>query len=370
MKQPKNWTGLFLATGMLCLGLVLGLTAYIDPYMHYRSPRLTEFRYEPTVERSVNNGMVKHLSYDALVVGTSMTENFKTSLTDALFGCHSIKTPSIGASWYEINNLAQLAFDSNPNLRLVVRGLDMTYFDELPQQLHYEIGPYPTYLYNDSLLDDVYYLLNRDVLYGSCLLMLLDAARGVEPGLSNLDDYAAWKPEIYGRTAAMRRTEPYADAAQIPLSEEDRLRVLENVKTKVTDLADAHPEAEFLYFLTPYSAAWWGDLRQEGKLERQLEMEELVIRAILPHENIYLFSFNTVEELTLDLANYKDRIHYGPWVNDWILEEMAAGNHQITGDNVEDYLKNLRELYETLDYNALFDQEDPTDYRAPEFFQQ
>ena len=32
-------------------------------------------------------------------------------------------------------------------------------------------------------------------------------------------------------------------------------------------------------------------------MERQLEMEELVIRAILPHENIYLFSFNTVEEL-------------------------------------------------------------------------
>ena len=372
MKQQKNWTGLFLGTALVCLALVVGLTVSIDPYMHYRRPQLDRFRYEPKAEaeRSINNGMVRHLDYDALLVGTSMMENTKTSLADSLFGCRSIKTVSIGASWWEISSLEALALEHNPELSLVVRGLDMTYFDEAPQALHYEIGPYPTYLYNDNPLDDVYYVLNRDVLYSNCLPMLLDAAEGVTPGLSNLDDYGAWKQEVYGPRAAMRRDTPYADAVQEKLSDQRRERVLYNVREKVLSLAEANPDTVFYYFLTPYSAAWWGDLRQAGQLEAQLEMEELVIRSILPCGNIRLYSWNTVEELTFDLANYKDRIHYGPWVNDWMLEKMASGEGLLTADNVEEYLSRERELFETFDYNTLFDQPEPAQYGAPEFFRQ
>ena len=253
MKRQKNWTGLFLGTALVCLALVVGLTVSIDPYMHYRRPQLDKFRYEPKAEaeRSINNGMLRHLDYDALLVGTSMMENTKTSLADSLFGCQSIKTVSIGASWWEISSLEALALEHNPELSLVVRGLDMTYFDEAPQALHYEIGPYPTYLYNDNPLDDVYYILNRDVLYRNCLPMLLDAAEGVTPGLSNLDDYGAWKQEVYGPRAAMRRDAPYADAVQEALSDQRRERVLYNVREKVLSLAEANPDTVFYYFLTP-----------------------------------------------------------------------------------------------------------------------
>ena len=77
-----------------------------------------------------------------------------------------------------------------------------------------------------------------------------------------------------------------------------------------------------------------------------------------------------MEELTFDLANYKDRIHYGPWVNDWMLEKMASGEGLLTADNVEEYLSRERELFETFDYNTLFDQPEPAQYGAPEFFRQ
>ena len=77
-----------------------------------------------------------------------------------------------------------------------------------------------------------------------------------------------------------------------------------------------------------------------------------------------------MEELTFDLANYKDRIHYGPWVNDWMLEKMASGEGLLTADNVEEYLSRERELFETFDYNTLSDQPEPAQYGAPEFFRQ
>ena len=63
MKQQKNWTGLFLTVFLGCLALVIGLAVYIDPYFHYRAPRLEQFLYKPEVQRSVNDGMVKHLTY-------------------------------------------------------------------------------------------------------------------------------------------------------------------------------------------------------------------------------------------------------------------------------------------------------------------
>ena len=370
MRKQKNWTGLFLTVLLGGLALVIGLAVYIDPYFHYRAPRLEQFLYKPEVQRSVNDGMVKHLSYDSVIAGSSMTECFKTSQMEGYFGGSSIKVPSKGASWFEVDGLLRVAFENNSNIKTVVRSLDMSCFEEAPRQLHYEIGPYPTHLYNEKLLDDVYYVLNRDVIYGNCMQMLLGALRGETPGLGSLDDYSAWDREIYGKTVAMRRDAPYEYTQQQPLTEERRERVRSNVQEKVAAIAQEHPDTVFYCFLPPYSAAWWGDLRQEGQLEAQLEMEELVIRTILPCENIRLFSWNTLEEVTADLANYKDRIHYGPWVNDWMLEQMACGKGLLTEENVQAYLDAERALYMNFDYNSLFDQEDPTDYIAPAFFRQ
>lgn len=205
---------------------------------------------------------------------------------------------------------------------------------------------------------------------GVNIALLKAMKRWETPGLGSLDDYSAWGPEIYGKSVAVRRDAPYAETRQQALTEERREKVRCNVREKVVALAQEHPDTTFYCFLTPYSAAWWGDLWEEGQLEAQLEMEEIVIRAILPCKNIRLFSWNTVKELTTDLANYKDRIHYGPWVNDWMLEQMASGKGMLTEENVQAYLDEERDLYVNFDYNSLFDQEDPTDYIAPAFFRQ
>lgn len=369
MKKNTKWIPVFLTVFSTALVLAGALSVYVDPYLHYHSPRTDRFYYTLDSERYTDNGILRNLSYDAVIVGSSMTENFRTSLLDGLFFCQSVKVPSAGASWYEASELVNTALRYQPELRLVIRGLDMDHhMDEAPEALDYGLGIFPTYLYNDDPVDDLYYILNRDVLYGSAQAVLA-ALRGTEPGITSMDDYGAWGSEYrYGKTNALCREAPYADAPQQPLTQERIDRVLYNAREKLLRPALEHPQTQFYYFLTPYSAAWWGDLRQNGQLEAQLEMEALVLSQLVSCENIHIFSWNAQEELVLDLANYKDRIHYGPWVNDWILEEMAAESGRLTQENLEDYLSRERSLYENFDFNTLFRQTDPEEGYIPEFF--
>ena len=78
----------------------------------------------------------------------------------------------------------------------------------------------------------------------------------------------------------------------------------------------------------------------------------------------------TLEELTGDLNNYCDQVHYGAWVNDWMLRQMALDAGRLTEENVDDYLSRERARWENFDFNALFEQEDPPEDPTPAFFRQ
>lgn len=372
MKKQNRWTVIFLAVFVPILVLTGALTVYVDPYLHYHSPRTDRFYYQLESERYDNDGILRNCAYDAVIVGSSMMENFRSTLMDTLFSCRSVKVPSSGATLNESANLLKTALRNQPELRYVVRGLDMSCMDEEPEQLTYNMGSYPTYLYNDDLLDDAYYIFNRDAFYDSARMMM-DALRGQQPGIINMDEYCSWRTGVhYGKNVAICRTEqePYENADQVELTQERRERVIYNMQQKIISLAQEYPDTTFYYFLTPYSAAWWGDQRQNGQLQAQLEMEELVIRQLLPCKNIRLFSWNTVEELIFDLRNYKDRIHYGYWVNDWMLKAMAAGEGLLTQENADSYMTRERNLFESFDYNSLFAQADSEQGEIPTFFQQ
>lgn len=72
-------------------------------------------------------------------------------------------------------------------------------------------------------------------------------------------------------------------------------------------------------------------------------------------ENIKLFSFDTNLEITSNLDNYMDRYHYAPWISDWMLEQMAEGNYQITEENYRTYLEQKAEIYRSYDYDKVWE---------------
>lgn len=91
--KNKTWLITFLTITLSMVIIVCSITIYVDPYMHYHKPLTDKFYYNINNQRSQNNGIVKHFEYDAIITGTSMTENFYASEVDRIFECKSIKVP-------------------------------------------------------------------------------------------------------------------------------------------------------------------------------------------------------------------------------------------------------------------------------------
>lgn len=362
--KSKIWLIGWLVLVLIPLIVIAGYVIKIDPYFHYHKPDTQSYFYCLNNQRSQNDGISRHFEYDALITGTSMTENFKTSEMDEIFHVKSIKVSYSGGTYKEINDNLINALEHNPNLKTIVRGLDMGMFFDSADRMREDLGEYPTYLYDDNPFNDVRYLYNKDIIFGRVYPMITanDSKQSVS-GITPFDEYSRWQysykfgvKTVLPDGISVRAAETYPH-----LSDGEKATICENITQNVTALADKYPDVDFYYFITPYSAAWWGGVISDGTFEKQIEAEQYLIELILEHGNIHLYSFNNRTDITTDINNYKDVTHYGQWVNSLILRWMHDGEYLLTKDNYQEYIETEREFYRNFDYDSLNNQTDYED---------
>lgn len=359
--NSKIWIAGYLTLVFLSLAIAGNWVIKVDPFFHYHKPDTTGYYYQLNNQRSQNDGILRYFDYDTVITGTSMTENFKASEVDMLFGATSVKVPYSGGSYKEINDSLKTALSHNPALKTIIRGLDMGRFMDDKDTMRLDLGEYPVYLYDNNLFNDLKYIFNRDVLFSRVWPMTQENDReNFQGGITSFDVYSNWMP-IY--TFGVKTVCPDGVAVQEPgspvhLSEEERQTVLEATRQNITSLAEEYPEVTFYYFVTPYSIAWWKTLVDDGTIYKQIEAEELIIKEILQYDNMKLYSFNTLIDITEDLNHYKDAIHYGSWINSLMLNYMKKGTCLITPENYKQYLKEELYIYTSYDYSRINEQED------------
>lgn len=357
----KIWIILYIMFVLMALGTVGKWVVRIDPFFHYHKPLIDRYSYDLNNQRSQNDGISKHFDYDALITGTSMTENFKTSELDEIFGTHSIKVPYSGSTYKEINDNVANAIKHNGKLKYVFRGLDMGKFMDEKNAIRQDLGKYPTYLYDDNVFNDVNYVFNRNVIFDRVYSMTVENdEEDFSPGITSFDDYSNWMGSYkFGIEAVCPDgVSEVVKGEPIHLTNEERERVLGNTKQNITDVAEKNSQITFYYFFPPYSAVWWKELVTNGTIYKQIEAERIVIEELIKYDNIKLFSFNNLTEITTDINNYKDKLHYGEWVNSLMLKYMHEGKGQLTKDNYESYLNKELDFYLSFDYSTLNNQVD------------
>ncbi len=347
----KKFVFITLFGTIFCLLLLSVLVYIVDPYFHYHKP-FKNITYVLNNQRYQNDGIVKHFDYDAIVAGTSMTENFKTSEVDKLFGVNTVKVSFSGANFKEVNDNLEAALKSNNDIKLVIRCLDLYKLNLPKDKSFYDLDTYPTYLYDDNVINDVKYLLNKSVMVTSA--EMVNKSLKHEKSTS-FDDYGAWY-KIYTFSKATvdstyNRPIKYSMAT---MTDSEYEIVKDNIKQNITDLTDKYPNTEFYVFYPPYSIYYFDEANQIGRLSKEFDAIEYSTELLLEHKNIHLYSFLDEYDIITNLDNYKDIRHYSESINSLILNRMKDDKNVITKDNYKKKMNEMKKFYLNYDYDKLF----------------
>lgn len=349
----KRW---FIVTCIMistCLVLVASITVLFDPYFHYHAP-LEGWAYRIYNERYQNDGIIKHFSYDTMITGTSMTQNFKTTEFDALWGTQSIKVPFAGAGFKELGENLRRAAKANPNLKYVVLGLDANTLIADKDWSRYD--SYPTYLYDNNIFNDVFYVLNKEVLLQDTLqnVILLTMHGG---HTTTFDAYNNWmQGYTFGKAAVLGAAFEFniTRAEEQTVTQDDLIVVEQTLKQNYIPVIKENPHITFYIFYPPYSIYYFYELVSNGTLKKQLAQMEYATELLLQFDNVQLFSFFDEYEMIGDLDNYKDSIHYHEDVNSQMLKWMKAGDHMLTKETYQEHFRKLSAFYDGYDYETAF----------------
>lgn len=339
--KEKKWNIFVLGSTFGILLLVALVTLVIDPYLHYHKP-LEVLEYSLKDERYINDGIARNYEYEAMITGTSMAQNFKASQMEELWQVPTIKTAYSGATFHELNESIGRAISYNPKLRYVLCSLDGSRINHDAYSDSYE--GYPEYLYDKNPLNDVNYLLNKEVIPKTIAVVNYTRAGNQT---TTMDAYGSWSQyKVFGKDAVEATVVPKQAAAEVvSFTAEDEARVRENVTENYLETGLENPGVTFYFYLPPYSVYYWEDLVKTSQLEAQLRAEELAVELLTEAPNIHVYGFADRTEITGNLDNYMDILHYGDWINEEIMDMIYRGEGELTKDNYKEYFQKVRELY-------------------------
>lgn len=331
----KTWSLLSLSLLLLSLIGIVGSVVIIDPFEIYHKALFHIPPIENTTQIYSNAGIAKSYEYDSVIIGSSMTENFTPSQLDQALGGSFVKLPVNAGSPFNHKQMMDMAFGTH-DIRRVFFGVDIelfTYFYTTPK------CEMPDYLYDDSLFNDTAYWFNRNVLF-TYIPMCLKTLGQSDP--AQRDTMYNWGDMYkYGKDAAFRGAN--VSGGEIPQNGEGAPVVLAqqtmlNVQHNVLPFVEEHPDTEFIFFFPPYSLVRWYHFYQQGEMEYHLTQKAAFVQALLPYENVKIYDFQARTDWILHLDNYIDASHYGPWINDAMVDHVARDEYRVR--SVDDALKN------------------------------
>lgn len=331
-------------TGLiLCASIII----YVDPFFHYHAP-LKWFPYVVDDQVDMNPGLARHMDYDSVLLGSSMTVSFDTSWFAEEMGLHTQKLSYNGAYPKDQSNIMEILFDAKgSNVKRVFLGIDeLNYSCDISETKY----PITDYLYDENYLNDVEYIFNKDVLLDYVMRPLLDTKD--KSDWNNI--YKMWWQPMHYNLANVRLYYTPAEEIADTTPVEAYIEGIEaNLKTNIIPYIEKHPDTEFTIFYPPYSILYWYDAKREQKIDTIIAKYEYMTKRLLEYDNVEVYFFQNVEEIITDFDNYADYTHYSPEVCHRIVKDFASGKHKVTLDNLSNELDILYELAHNYDYESI-----------------
>lgn len=355
-KIKRILIALAIIVGAALIGVAC-LTAYIDPFFHYHAP-LENFQYAVDNQVNMNPGLAEHMEYDSVILGSSMTVNFETDWFKELMGLNTLKLSSSGAYPRDIANILSKVYEkkndgSVRNVRYAFIGVDPMVYSAPPETTKY---PVPEYLYDDNPINDIRYLINKDILLNYILKPVVDPE---ELNWSHI--YASWFPEECYNEEYVLSMHPMIKEKNPEEMPDDAFTepIKANLKANIIPYVEEHPETQFVMFFPPYSILFWNDAIMDNHLEATINSYITIVDELDEYENVSFYFFPDDAEIVCNLNNYADYTHYHPRVNRMITECIASGRRRVScgrymdGKTIREYMDSLRKMLENYDFEEL-----------------
>ena len=333
---------------IILLAICAGFIIYIDPFYHYHAP-LGKMQLIQEKEAYQNVGIARNCEYDAILTGSSMTENFRASQFDKLFGCNTIKLPFAGGMVENYEILFNEAFKNDKiKIKKVFYGCDLpTYIASKDAIVNNKI---PNYLYDDNIFTDVKYVLNKKVIFDYVYSYIKCNKQNLVPD----NDYAyVWYQWYTFSKNETLKTYSRPQKQEKQAVDKYKQNILENCE-RIGKYIKENPETEFNIFFPPYSILFYDMHSRNGDLEAIINGQEMLAEYLIQFSNVKLSAFSTEKDIICNLDNYKDYSHYSEKINEYIAEEMKRESKLLNKDNYKEYFSNAREFFMNYNYDEIF----------------
>lgn len=331
----RRYSWIFGLMALLMFGGVCMVNYVVDPLQFYRQATW----YTPIFseeQRFQNPSLARNWEYDTIILGTSMTENFVPSHVDEVFGgdTKTLKLSISGSSLYEERLAGEVALRTG-QVKRIIWGLDYASFRGGKELLHEEYGEFPLYLYDTNLWNDVKYLFNISTLKNSLRVLMRKLTHTEQPAIP-LDRLNNWQQKynyafnlqsVYNHYEQAKE----ADIRAVQQGARDSLAAAkESFDHNVLRIVREHPEIEYHFFYPPYSILrfqLWYEY-QPGRFQNQMEIKEYIYEQLSEYPNVRIHDFQSEQEITHNLAHYKDISHYSEAINAYMIEQMVTGAYE------------------------------------------
>lgn len=312
------------------------LVFIIDPFFHYHKP-------VPGLKAVLNEkeyqciGSLRNFDYDALIVGSSVCENYNNGWINEKFDVNSIKAIRSYGATADLCFFVNEAY-KNHDIKKVFYNIDPVSLSGTPRLTFEETGC-PMYLYDENPFNDIQYLLNKDVILSRIPYMVSKSVIGdYDEGDSY--NWGQWKEFNSDMVLGLHiRKHSVNEMLPIDVYEEE---CSANISL-LTDIISSHPETEFYIFVPPYSFMWWDNINRYGDLEAYIYNMRKCAKELVKYENVRFYYFLDDEDIVTNLENYMDVVHFSPDINYEIVQRIADENNVIKEEDIDDVFDKCRE---------------------------
>lgn len=337
METDRKFIHSFFIRTLFLLAAVIAVVVVFDPFYQYHRP-LPGLKAVLTDKEYQCIGTLRTFDYDALIVGSSVCENYNNHWFDEGFSCTAIKAIRSYGATADLCYLLDQAYE-NHDLKYVFYNIDPSSLSADTEPT-YESTGCPMYLYDRNFLNDYPYLLNKDVLMNKLPHMLAYSLIGdYDEGDSY--NWAQWKYFGADLATGMYARKPTISEMQPETMNEE---ALEKNIALLTSMAETHPETTFKFFFSPYSMLWWDNAYRTGERDAVIYNEKQAVKALLAYDNVEIYYYQDAKEIITNLDLYMDMIHFSKDINYWIYDKLAKGEDRLTAENYEERLEGMRIL--------------------------